>query len=35
MFRSLAYYLNETKKTEELKTGALKGDLVGAVTVRA
>ena len=35
MFRSLAYYLNETKKTEELKPETLKGNQVGAATVRA
>jgi hypothetical protein len=35
MFRSLAYYLNKTKKTEELKAETLKGDPVGAATLRA
>jgi len=35
MFRSLAYYLNETKKTEELKPETLKGDQVGAATLKA
>jgi hypothetical protein len=35
MFRSLAYYLSETKKAEELKGEMLKGDPVGAATLRA
>jgi hypothetical protein len=35
MFRSLAYYLSETKKTEKLKTERLKGEPIGAPTLKA
>jgi len=35
MFRSLAYYLSETKKTEKLKPETLKGEPVGAPMLKA
>jgi hypothetical protein len=35
MFRSLAYYLSETKKTEKLKAETLKGEPVGLTTLQA
>src|SRR5205807_7237484 len=35
MFRSLAYYLSETSKTEKLKPETLKGEPVGAPMLKA